>query len=205
MPTDTSTAAANATSRRSFLTRLVPKLQQSGGTFDDGTLAEFLTPLELGAVQICQLALDGGKLDTIWTPLVQKLQAHHQTVSDTLTAMIPTTAAAPLASDDLVKQLGAAVSSATDLPTTLVALAAVEDLLSATHLLSIATIPDPVTAKVIAQVLAAEAQNAAALGHAGNQTIEQLTPKVATDAGGLAPGDLADAPPPTTTTTAAGN
>ena len=66
-----------------------------------------------------------------------------------------------------------------------------------------ATIVDAVTAKAAAQILAAEAQNAAALGLMGGGKVSDLSPAEGSTDGAIKPGDVDGAPAPTTTTTAA--
>ena len=224
MPTEQSTATATATSRRSFLTRtaiggalvivgalvapatgLLPSLPAGAETLVDPDLAAFAIPLELAAVLAYQAALDSGTLDATWTATVSKIQTGHQTVVTSLTTLLPTDATPPVASTEFSAPIVKAIQGAAAQEAVLASLSGMEDTLSATYLLALASIADPVTANVVSQALASEAQSAAALGRAAGTPIATLTPAVATTTTGLEPGELADAPPPATTTTTTGN
>lgn len=225
MPTDPSTAPATTTSRRSFLTRtavggalvtagaltgsatgLIPSVPAlaDDAPYTDAQVANFLAPLELSAVITYQTALDSGVLDATWQANVSTIQAHHNTAATTLIAMLPSTATAPLAADAFGTAPSKALTEAKTQDAVLSVLSKLEQTLADTHLRTLGNIPDPVTAKVIAQVLAAEAQQAAYLGQAAGTALAALTPRAASTSDGLAPGDVAGAPA-TTTTTAAGN
>ena len=227
MPTDPSTAPANATSRRTFLTRTAlggalasagalaaPALaaassahghDNSSPPMDDSHYAYFGGPLELAAVQVYQSALENKIVasgsDTFTT--LQSIQNNHQAAADAIATVIPTTAAAAAPAQGFYDSLGPEVKAAGSITTLLNALAGMENELSATHLRALETIDDAVTAKMAAQILAAEAQTAAALGLTAGTPVATLTPAVDAPTGGLDPGAVAGAPAPTTTTTVA--
>lgn len=210
MPTQPSTAPANATSRRTFLARaavggavasvaatasplggwLAPSEAAAQALADD-QFAQFVAPLELAAVQVYQAALDGGQLSDAWSDRVLILQGHHQEVADALTELLPDgETATPLAAFAGPGRLG--ITGAADEDEVLGTLAGVEDTLSATHLLALASITDPTTAKLASQVLASEGQAAAALGTAAGVAVEGLTPSAASTDAAIEPGSLTD-------------
>lgn len=216
MPTDPSTAPANATTRRSFLL-----LSAAGGAIvsavalplaawspsagaapaqvatgmDDVTFAGFTAPLELAATLAYQAAIDTELLDTDWTTGALEFQRHHQDVVVALTALLPTTAPPPVAAEAFSKPIATKVSAAVDQKAILGLLGDMEDVLSATHLMAIESIDDPVTASVAAQVLAAGAQRATALLLVSGADVKAITPEEANTDGALSPGDVAGAPP----------
>lgn len=214
MPTDPSSAPATTT-RRSFLLRsaaggalattgvlglpvagLVPAAgAQASEGLDDGALVSFTAPLELGAILAYQAGLDSGLLDTTWSANALELQGHHQEIIDTLTTLLPSTAVAPVAADAFSSPIADSISQASDQDGVLEALGQMEDVLSATHLLTLESVEDPITAQVVAQVLAAEAQHATALRRGSGADIEAVTPAAAEVAGAVSPGELPGAPP----------
>ena len=223
MPTTMSTAPANATSRRTFLTRtaigsavaaagviaapslgLLPAGIAGADTLEDGDFALFAAPLELAAVQIYQAALTSSNIpeDSETFALLQGISSNHEAVAKALSGLVPEGSPAPVAAPGLVDQLAPTAAKAPG-DALLKAMAGLEDQLSATHLSAIGSLVDPVTAKLVAQVVASEAQTAAALGLLAGGSVASLTPARADTKDAIAAGDLDGAPPATTTTTAA--
>ncbi|MGI8710795.1 MAG: ferritin-like domain-containing protein [Acidimicrobiales bacterium] len=214
MPTDPSSAPATTT-RRSFLLRsaagsalattgmlglpLVAQVPAAGAQestgLDDEAFASFTAPLELGAVLAYQAGLDSGRLDGTWTTDALEFQGHHQDVVETLITLLPTTASPPVAADAFSQPIAKSISDASDQDGVLTALGEMEDALSATHLLALESIDDPVTAQIVAQVLAAEAQQATSLLRGGGADVKAVTPPAADTTGALSPGDVPGAPP----------
>lgn len=175
--------------------RAVPA--QSSSDLSDADFAAFTTPLELAAVLAYQAALDSSVVGRSASSMVQKYQDHHQTVADTLTTLLAADADPPLPAMAFSDPIASSIKFAGAEPDILRALAAMENTLSATHLLALETLAEPVTAKVVAQVLATEAQQATALANAAGDDLAAITPPIATTADGLQPGDVAGAPPKT--------
>jgi hypothetical protein len=220
VPTDPSTATAHTTSRRRFLattvvggalvssgvlagsaTGLLPSLPAGAEDLNDGDFAAFATPLELAAVQVCQAALDADVLESAWRSRVATVQTHHQAAADTIATLAAEDADPAAADTDFAAPIIAEISGASAQEAVLLAVANLEDTLSATHLLALGSIKDAVTARIVSQVLASEAQAAVVFGRGGGLEIEALTPAVATTEGGLEPGGTTDEPASDTTTT----
>lgn len=178
---------------------------QASSEYTDAEFAAFTTPLELAAVQAYQAALEGSTLTGDAKRAAQKGQDHHQTVADALTTLLDADAAAPLPATAFSDPIDATITISSDAPTVLRALAEMEETISATHLKALESIPDPVTAKVVAQVLAIEAQQATYLNLLAGEDLATLTPQAATTDAAVEPGRVDGAPPDTTTTTTAGN
>ncbi len=229
MPIDTPEASAAPTTRRGFLTRaalggavvtagavagpfgrLVPLAGAQGGgsggdAIDDVALLEFAGPLEKAAVLAYQAALDNGSLDEEWTELARQFQSNHRDAADALVANAGE-GEEPAPSEELLTRFATPLAGA-DAPTTLRTLSEMEDLLATTHLGALASIPDPVSSRAVAQVLAVESQQAVLLGRAAGIGLDELTPAVAPTEGGLDPsasGSDAGSDSTTTTTTAEG-
>lgn len=222
MPTDPSTDPATATTRRSFLTRtavggalvtagamafpLSSLLPHAGaqdepfGDMSDAQFAAFATPLELAAVQAYQAALDTGLLDASWTGWGRLFQKHHQTAADTIATLASADATTPVPNPELLEATTTAIEAATDRFGVLLALATLEDTISATHLESISAVVDPITARSIAQIMTVEDQQAALLAVGGNTPIDEVTPATATTEGAI---EFTEPDAAETTTTAA--
>jgi hypothetical protein len=215
---------AVATTRRSFLARtaglgalagvvtlaapaglLVSEAgAQQAANLDDGDFGAFTIPLELAAIQVYQAALSYGALSGAVSQAVQSGQDHHQTVSDALTKSLLSADAAPPApatafSDPIIGK----ISTTLDRPTILRALADMEEVLSATHLQALSTIVDPITAKVVSQVLAIEAQQATYLKYQAGDTVDTLTPGAADTTRAISAGQIPGAPPAKSTSSKA--
>jgi hypothetical protein len=230
VPTDPSTATANATSapsatsRRTFLTRTAmggalvtagviaaPAIGLGGATvagadtLDDSDYVYFAGPLELAAVEIYQAALDNSVVDpsSDTFSMLQDLQQGHSAAATAIASQLPTTATPAVAAPGFTAELKPGAAQAKSVEALMQLLAGVEDQLSATHLSALESIVDAVTAKAAAQILAAEAQNAAALGLMGGGKVSDLSPAEGSTDGAIKPGDVDGAPAPTTTTTAA--
>jgi hypothetical protein len=213
---------ATATTRRSFLartagagavagiatlvapgTRLVSAAgAQQAANLDDSDFAAFTIPLELAAVQVYQAALSYGALSGPEEQAAQQGQDHHQAVSDALTTSLLSADADPPSpatafSDPIIRS----ISTTSDVPTVLRALADMEEVLSATHLQALSTIADPITAKVVSQVLAIEAQQATYLKYKAGDTVQSLTPEAADTTKAISAGQIAGAPPAKSTST----
>lgn len=225
MPAVPPTLPATATTRRSFLARtaglgalagvativaptgaLVTAAEaQASADLDDGDFAAFTTPLELAAVQVYQAALSYGALSGPDARAAQRGQDHHQAVSDTLITLLSADADPPSPASAFSDPIVRSISQTTDVPTVLRALADMEEVLTATHLEALSTIADPITAKVVAQVLAVEAQQATYLKYRAGDTVESLTPEAADTTEAITAGQIQGAPPATTTSTTTGN
>ncbi len=221
MPAVPPTLPATATTRRSFLARtaglgalagvatlvapvggLVTAVgAQASDGLEDNDFAAYTTPLELAAVQVYQAALSYGALSGLDKDAAQRGQDHHQAVADTLTTLLNADAEAPSPASAFSDPIVGSISRTSDVPTVLRALADMEDVLSATHLKALSTIADPITAKVAAQVLAVEAQQAAYLNFRAGATVDSITPESADTAEAVTAGQIQGAPPATTTTT----
>jgi hypothetical protein len=222
VPTEQSTASATNPSRRTFLTRavvggavvssgvlagtatgLLPSLPAGADDLSDADFAAFAIPLELAAVEICQAGLDSGVLADDAAATIRSVQGHHQKVVDTLTTLADADAPAPVSNTTFAKSYTTEIRGAAASEAVLLVLTRLEDTLTATHLAALASIPDPVTAKVVSQVLAAEAQQAAVLGRAGGLALGELTPDTVSTDGAVEPGDAGSST--STTTTTSGN
>ena len=224
MPIDESTDPATATTRRAFLARSVVggavvtagafatySIATSGAagaeeipsdaTLGEETFAALAAPLELGAVQAYQAAIDTEKLDAPLVETARTFQSNHQTVADALVGMLSAEAIAPTANTDFTKQMVDAINGAADGDAVLLALADMEDALSATHMTAIGILQDPTTAKTVSQVSTVEGQQAAFLTVAGGGSIADATPAKAPIDGGYSLQKAANAVPTTTTTT----
>lgn len=224
MPIDTPEASAAPTTRRAFLTRaalggavvtagavagpfgrLVPLAgAQDGGSggdpIDDVALLEFAGPLEKAAVLAYQAAIDNGSLDEDWTELARQFQSNHRDAAEALTANAGEVEEEPAPSQELMTRFVAPLEGA-DEPTTLRTLSEMEDLIATSHLAALVSIPDPVSSKAVAQVLAVESQQAVLLGRAAGIALDELTPAVASSEGGLEPSESTSGSSGTTTTT----
>lgn len=208
MSTDHLEASAS-TSRRTFLTRaalggalltagsLAAPLDQLASVagartladsgVDNETFAEFATPLEMAAVQAYQAAFSGGTFSTEDAARLLSFQGHHQAVVDTLTPLIPEGAARPTADPDLQSRFTEQVRSSTDPKDIVTTLSELENVLSSTHLWAIGVLTDSSTAKLVAQVLAVEAQQSALLAITGGGSIAAATPQLATTDDAITP------------------
>lgn len=218
MPIEKPQATAAAPTRRSFLARTAaggalvtvgagplsgllsgaagaaPAQVDAAEELSDDAFARFATPLELGAVQVYnRAAARADQLDDEWTELVRRFQAHHQETADTLATLIVSGSGDPSADTDIIDTFGAAVDEAGDQEALLGVLADLEGVLTATHLWAIGGLEERLTARIVLQVSAAEAQQAAVLGLAAGTDVAELTPDVATtdDARTGSPRDLA--------------
>lgn len=233
MPIDQPEATSAPTNRRTFLTRaalggalvgvgaaagpfglLAPAAGAQDaplatvdevGALTNETFAAFAVPMEMAAVQAYQLVLASEQLEGPWPDLALDFQGHHQTVVDSLTAQLAEGLADPVANPILLAEVTTAIETAGSPTAVLLALSELEDAIAATHLYCLGGLEDTSLAKVVAQVLAVESQQAATLGLAGEAPDEQVTPAtVGTEAArtNLSEGAVT-APPATTTTTAA--
>ncbi len=211
MPNEEAETTAAAPSRRTFLTRAamggalvgagaaagpfglltstagaqdtpVNGLQQAP-PLDDTSFAAFAVPLELAAVAGYQLALGDDRLDGTWTELARTFQGHHQAVVDTLTEALAEGSGDAQPNEVVLANARLALAGAADQEAVLLALSEIERTLSATHLYALAGITDAGLAKVVAQVLATESQQGAALGLAGGAPMATLTPAALTTDG----------------------
>jgi len=179
------------------------RVQASTDQVSDADFAAFTAPLELAAVLAYQAALDSSAVGAA-SSMIQTFQDHHQTVAETLTTLIAADADPPLPATAFSDPIASSIQFAGAEPDVLRSLAAMENTLSATHLLALETLAEPVTAKVVAQVLATEAQQATALANTAGEDLNTITPAVATTASALQPGDVAGAPPQAETTSSDG-
>lgn len=233
MPIDQPEATSAPTNRRTFLTRAafggaLVGVGAAAGPFGlfapaagaqdaplatvegsapitNATFAAFAVPLEMAAVLAYQQVLGSERLDGAWADLALDFQGHHQTVVDALTAQLEEGLADPEANPVLLDEVTAAIDGAGSQEAVLLSLSELEDTIAATHLYCLGGLDDPSLAKVVAQVLAVESQQAATMGLAGGVATEELTPSAAgTESArtNLSEGAVS-APPPTTTTTAA--
>ncbi len=218
MPIEKPQATAAATTRRSFLARTAaggalvtvgagpltgllsgtagaaPAQVEAAEILSDDAFARFATPLELGAVQVySRAAARSDLLDGEWTELVRRFQRHHQEVADTLATLIVTGSGDPSADRDIVDTFGSAVDDAGDQEGVLGALADLEGVLTATHLWAIGGLEERLTARIVLQVSAAEAQQATVLALGAGTDVAEVTPDVATTEGARtgSPRDLA--------------
>ncbi|CAN5851840.1 hypothetical protein BH23ACT2_BH23ACT2_08850 [soil metagenome] len=218
MPIDQPEATAAPTNRRTFLvraalggalvsvgpgplTRLLPVAGASPARpaqvdaapeLDDEAFAMLAAPLELAAVQVYSQAQRGGQLDATWADLALRFQGHHQTVAETLETLI-TSGETPEPDDAVLTGTGGAIEDASDQNGVLAALAELEEVLAATHLYGIGGLTEAVTARLVAQVMAVEAQHAVALGLAlGTDPAELTPPTASTD--GARTGEASDPP-----------
>lgn len=212
MPIDQPEATAAVNPRRTFLARAavggalvtagsiagpllraVPAGAQGGapgGALDDSAFAEIAVPLELAAVQVYEAALEAPDLDDDATEQLRLFQTHHQTVADALVDAY--TGEDTLAEDPGVAARAASVRGSANAAFT--ALADLEESLAATHLDALGSISDPITAKLVAGVLAVEGQQAVALTLLAGTDPAAVVPAAVTTDGAL-----------TTTTGEAGN
>lgn len=224
MPTDQSLDSATATTRRTFLARtavggalvtagavalplghLLPGAgaqESQSDLLTDLAFATFASPLEMAAVQGYQAAIASSALDAAWTSRAQSFQTHHQAVVDTLAPFLSEDDPAPMPDSDLSSSTTKAIKAAgSDQDGVLKALAALEDTLAATHLSAIPMLRESSTAKIVAQVLSVESQQAALLATAsGSSAIDAAPGKGSTD--GAVAIDMAGMDMSTTTTAA---
>lgn len=183
------------------LTRFLPAAGAAGAVgLDDATFAAFAVPLEMAAVQAYQAALDGGTLGDEG-PTALDFQGHHQTVVDVLTSMLAADAAVPVPDSKILAGTVAALKTATAKAQVLTTLSRLEDGLAATHLWALGSLVEPSTAKIVAQVLAIESQQAVYLGRAGGGDLVALTPSRANTSAARVPAGM-PSPAGTTTTSA---
>lgn len=208
MQTDQPMDSATATDRRTFLTRtaiggalvtagalagpvgglVIPAFAQSDEVDPESTdagFAIFASNIEWAAVQIYQTAIESGQLDDEWLARARSFQSHHQDVVTALEGLLDTEGPEPEPDRDLRDQVQAQIEAATDQDGVLLALAEVEDGLSGSHLRSVGILRDATTAKIVSQVLAVEAQQAALLAVGGGTPIAEATPAVATTDGAI--------------------
>lgn len=218
MPIEKPQATAAATTRRSFLARtaaggalvtvgagpLAVLVSGAAGassaqvdaaeSLSDDAFARFATPLELGAVQVYNRAAARTELlDGEWEGLVRRFQTHHQEVADTLATLIEAGPDDASADGDIIETFGAAVDGAGDQEAILGVLADLEGVLTATHLWAIGGLDERLTARLVLQVSAAEAQQATVLALGAGADVAEVTPDIATtdDARTGSPRDLA--------------
>lgn len=220
MPHDQPEATATVTTRRAFLARtaaggavvatgtvvgplgrLLPagaqESDKAAGALTGEAFAAFAAPLELGAVQAYQAALENDALSPEWQDNARTFQGHHQAVATTLTSLLPTDAdklaellggaSAPAADPEILSGTAATVAKATAEEPILTALASLEETLAATHLAALAGLDDPSLARTVSQVLAVESQQAVALGRAAGAELTSLTPAEASTDGARTP------------------
>jgi hypothetical protein len=217
VPIEKPQATAAAPTRRSFLTRTAaggalvtvagpltglfsgaagatPSQVDAAEELSDDAFARFATPLELGAVQVYNRAASRtDQLDGEWTELVRRFQAHHQETAATLATLIVSGSGEPAADADIIDTFGTAVDEAGDQEGLLGVLADLEGVLTATHLWAIGGLEERLTARLVLQVSAAEAQQATVLALGAGTDVAEVTPDVATteDARTGSPRDLA--------------
>ena len=210
MPHEEAETTATAPSRRTFLTRVaaggvlvgagaavgplgltstagaqatrVNGLQQAP-PLDGASFAAFAVPLELAAVAGYQLALGEDRLEGTWAELARTFQGHHQAVVDTLTEALADGSGDAQPNEVVLANARIALVGAEGQEAVLLALAEIERTVSATHLYALAGITDAGLAKVVAQVLATESRQGAALGLAGGESPRTLTPAALTTEG----------------------
>ncbi|HEX2576823.1 MAG TPA: ferritin-like domain-containing protein [Aquihabitans sp.] len=229
MPIDKPQATAAPTTRRTFLARAAvgSALVGVGGAvgplglfssaagaqvpsgdlpappaLDAEAFAAFAVPLEMAAVQAYQSALSGDRLDDEWSELALRFQGHHQQVVDALTELLAADAGTPTANETVLGEAESAISGGADQNAVLTALSELEGTIAATHLYAMGGIEDAPLAKTVAQVLAVESQQSAALGLAGGGSIADLAPDAVTTDGART--DLSEGAVTATTTTAPG-
>ena len=189
-------AARATTSRRAFLTRAaaggalvtaasalpLDRLVQAAGAasttpdLDDPTYAAIATPYEMAAVQAYQAAISSGAFTGQDAQTMSGLLSNHQTVVDTLTAYLPTTAAAPLPDPGLQKTVTKTITKSSPAKTTLATLMDLESTLAATHLAGLGQLTEFSLARTLAQVLSVENEQSALLARMLDKTIESQTP-----------------------------
>lgn len=170
------------------------------GDLDDSAYAAWLGPLELAAIQVYGAALDVSGLGADVTGALRAFQAHHQTVSDTVGALYVGTT--PLTEDPPTLESASQIGN--DTASVLASLISLEEALAATHLSALAGISDPVTAKLAAQILAVEGQQAVALGFLAKSDLTELVPARASTEGARPAGTSSAATTSTTTSTTTG-
>lgn len=192
MPIDKPEATADTVSRRAFISRSAIGAavvgsgvlagfgrfgpagaqagpDQGGGALDDDAFGRFMVPLELGAVQAYQTALDSGQLAGFETE-ARRFQSHHNQIATSLGDLIVAGDDDPApAPDPTVAASGAGGPAA---------LAEMEAVLAATHILAIEQITDTVTARQSAQVAAVQSQQSASLALRAEMDPAAVTPAV---------------------------
>jgi hypothetical protein len=148
--------------------------------------------LELAAAVAYEAALSGSSVSGELADTLRRFQTNHQTVASTLAEEVHPDAPAPVADPGVTAQFSPAEGA--DEGAVLSQLAAMEDALSATHLGAIPDFKNTSFAKVLAQALAIEAQQAVYLGRAAGTAIEELTPATATTDGALEAGQAPAGP-----------
>ncbi len=158
---------------------------------DNDVFAVYAAPLELAVVQAYQNVLDAAVLDDEAARWARTFQTNHQTVADALAGYYPTDDpdfVAPPADADLVAEV-APLATVADQVAAATALAELEDALAATHLWALGGLEDTSAAKIVAQVMAAESQQAALWGRVAGTDLEALTPVEATIDAARTPGN----------------
>lgn len=214
MPIDNPEATADATSRRAFIARsaigaavvgsgvlagfgqFLPAGAQTdeptgddgptgGAELDDDAVGRFLAPLELGAVQAYQRAIDSGQVNG-FEEEARRYRAHHSEAAGLLSALIVDGSDdEPVGPDEIVASTGAGGLNA---------LAEMEAVLAATHIVAIEQMTDPVTALQSARISAAQSQQAAALFLAGGGEAVTATPAEVDLSGARQPGVMPTTP-----------
>jgi hypothetical protein len=181
----------------------------------DADFAAAASILELAAVLTYQAALDARSrdeslFDADVADRLLRFQGQHTDVVTALADLLDKDAATPVASPTYTKAWSVPLASPADANEVYSALATVEQTLAATHLDAIGSLIDPITAKIVGQVLSVEAEKAALLASMAGQSLDTLaTAEVSTDASVLTEAakeakELAEAAT-TTTTAATGN
>lgn len=130
---------------------------------DDVELVKFAAGLELAAVEIYELALDGGSLSGGAQSVANMFAGHHRQHAETLNTALGEEEAVTKADPAILRQFRSRVTGAENEAAVLQAAYLLEEVAASTHLLAVGTLSDKRNAATVSTILPVESQHAVVL------------------------------------------